>query len=147
METYASPITVQRIAMYVTEERNTLSIVTKHLQDVQDQDQLFKTVCQPKRIKDAFQKLKLDRLDNTLLFSKMETHASPIQPMGPFAILVEDPGIVVQRHLQDVQDQVELVPTRLLIVMPLEMPILCASIVVLAAPAVTNTHLQSTPMR
>ena len=141
METYASPITVQRIAMYVTEERNTLSIVTKHLQDVQDQDQLFKTVCQPRRIKDAFQKLKLDRLDNTLLFSKMETHASPIQPMGPFAILVEDPGIVVQRHLQDVQ--VEIVPTRLLIVMPLEMPILCASIVVLATPA----KMKSSPMR
>jgi len=141
METYASPITVQRIAMYVTEERNTLSIVTKHLQDVQDQDQLFKTVCQPRRIKDAFQKLKLDRLDNTLLFSKMETHASPIQPMGPFAILVEDPGIVVQRHLQDVQ--VEIVPTRLLIVMPLEMPILCASIVALVIPA----KMKSSPMR
>ena len=141
METHASPITVQRIAMYVTEERNTLSIVTKHLQDVQDQDQLLKTVCQPRRIKDAFQKLKLDRLDNTLLFSKMETHASPIQPMGPFAILVEDPGIVVQRHLQDVQ--VEIVPTRLLIVMPLEMPILCASIVVLATPA----KMKSSPMR
>ena len=141
METHASPITVQRIAMYVTEEKNTLSIVTKHLQDVQDQDQLLKTVCQPRRIKDAFQKLKLDRLDNTLLFSKMETHASPIQPMGPFAILVEDPGIVVQRHLQDVQ--VEIVPTRLLIVMPLEMPILCASIVVLATPA----KMKSSPMR
>ena len=141
METHASPITVQRIAMYVTEERNTLSIVTKHLQDVQDQDQLLKTVCQPRRIKDAFQKLKLDRMDNTLLFSKMETHASPIQPMGPFAILVEDPGIVVQRHLQDVQ--VEIVPTRLLIVMPLEMPILCASIVVLATPA----KMKSSPMR
>ena len=81
-----------------------MSIVTKHLQDVQDQDQLLKTVCQPRRIKDAFQKLKLDRLDNTLLFSKMETHASPLHPMEPFAMLVEPKALIfVQRHLQDVQ--------------------------------------------